>query len=323
MLATIADNGLYHQAHVIKYWQQSDGAEQMPRVAVQAVLNPSQDAQVQYAMEQTTINGTAAQTVTFGQQTPGTVIGKTGTTSSSHSGFFIGSTTQYTLVVGMFTVSQSNTYPNNLSMLGGGGFGGFWPAKIWNTFAEAEFSPTPTLFPTNPAFTGQTWNLLGQVTKAAKKPGCTETFNGQTVSIVMKGCPTPKSKNCTFDSKHNWVCGNGIGNGNNGNGNNGNGNNGNGNGNGNGTKPTPTATCQFQGDPTCGSGGFQSATPTPTCQFQGDPTCNGNSPNTSTPTASTTQGGLAIGGGLTALPGSLLWTTMSRRRRKKRAAAAE
>ncbi len=320
MLATIADNGMYHQAHVIKYWQQGDGTEQMPRVAVQTVLNPSQDAQVQYAMEQTTIDGTAAQTVTFGQQAPGTVIGKTGTTSSSHAGFFIGSTTQYTLVVGMFTISQSNNYPNNLSMLGGGGFGGFWPAKIWNTFAEAEFSPTPTLFSTNPAFTGQTWNLMGQVTKAAKKSHCTETFNGQTVSIVMKGCPTPASKNCTFDSKDNWVCGNGIGNGNNGNG-----NNGNGNGNGNGNNPTPTATCQFQGDPTCGPGGFQTPTPTATCQFQGDPTCNGgNSPNNSTPTASTTQGGLAIGGGLMALPGSLLWTTTSRRRRhKKRAAKAE
>jgi len=312
MLATIADNGLYHQAHLVKYWQQGDGSEQMPQVNVHTVLNPSEDAQVQYAMEQTTIDGTAAQTVTYGQQTPGTVIGKTGTTSSSHAGFFIGSTTQYTLVVGMFTKSQASNYPNNLAMLGGGGFGGYWPAKIWNTFAEAEFSPTPTLFSTNPAFTGQTWNLMGPITKkAAKKPGCTETFDGQTVSIVEKGCPTPQSKNCTFDTKDNYVCGDGIGNGNNngngnngnngngnnGNGNNGNGNNGNGNNGNNGTA-TPTST-----DTTGGGGG------------------GGN--NGGTPTTGATQGGLAVGGGLLVLPGSLLWTTVSRRRRKKRAEAAE
>jgi membrane peptidoglycan carboxypeptidase len=151
MLATIADNGMYHQAHIVKYWQQgASGSEQMPSLAEHAVLTPSQDAQVQYAMEMTTIDGTAAQTVTYGQQAPGTVIGKTGTTSSSHAGFFIGSTTQYTLVVGMFTKSQADSYPNNLGMLGGGGFGGYWPAKIWNTFAESEFSSAPSLFSTSP-----------------------------------------------------------------------------------------------------------------------------------------------------------------------------
>ena len=224
MLSTIADNGMYHQAHLIKYWQQgADGADQMLKIDQRSVLQPNLAADVQYAMEQTTINGTAAQTVTFGQQQVGTVIGKTGTTTDSKSGFFIGATSQYSLVVGMFT--QNPKASSNLAELGGGGFGGYWPAKIWNTFAEAEFSSTPQLFPTNPAFYGSAWNLLGPVPKAAKKANCTETFNGQTVSIVEKGCPTPKSKNCTFDSKDNWVCGSGIG-----------------NGNGNGTATTGTET---------------------------------------------------------------------------------
>jgi len=321
MLATIADNGLYHQAHIIKYWQQSDGSEQMPRFAVHTVLSPSEDAQVQYAMEQTTIDGTAAQTVTYGQQTPGTVIGKTGTTSSSHAGFFIGSTTQYTLVVGMFTVSQADNYPNNLSMLGGGGFGGYWPAKIWNTFAEAEFSPDPTLFSTSPAFTGSAWNLLGPVTKA--KPTVTCTVNGHKKKISGKTCPTQNDNNncqyqgqqncddnganpspsCSYDDNGNYTCTGGT------------------------ATPSPSCSYDDNGNYTC-SGNGSTATPTPTCSYDdnGNYTCDGNSDSgntnndSTTPTTSAAQGGLAVGGGLLLLPGSLLWTTISRRRRRKQRA---
>src|SRR5262249_38054569 len=99
MLSTIANNGSYNPAHLVKYWQKgSDATKQMPKAAPQVVLTPQQAADVQYAMEKTTIDGTADQTVTFGQQSLGTVIGKTGTTTDSKSGFFIGATTQYSLV---------------------------------------------------------------------------------------------------------------------------------------------------------------------------------------------------------------------------------
>jgi membrane peptidoglycan carboxypeptidase len=161
MLATVADDGLYHQAHLVKYWQQGDGAEQMPKVSQHVVLTPGQDAQVQYAMEQTTIDGTAARAVTYGQRAVGTVIGKTGTTTGSHTGFFLGATTQYALVVGMFTSAQNPFSSESLSALGGGGFGSYWPTKIWNSFAKAEFPAAPALFPTSPAFTGTSWNQVG------------------------------------------------------------------------------------------------------------------------------------------------------------------
>jgi membrane peptidoglycan carboxypeptidase len=318
MLATIADNGVYHQAHVIKYWQQGDGTEQLPKLDQHIVLNPTQDAQVQYAMEQTTIDGTAAQTVTFGQQAPGTVIGKTGTTSSSHSGFFIGSTSQYTLVVGMFTSSQDTNSNDNLAMLGGGGFGGYWPAKIWNTFAQDKFSTAPTLFPTNPAFTGSTWNLLGKVTKP--KPTVTCTVNGHKKKISGKSCPTQDNGNnatptCTSDQNGNVQCSNGA--------------TCTYNQSGNLTCDNgATCTSDQSGNLTC-TGAGATPTATATCQNPNDPACsssngNNNGTSTSTPTVSSTQGGLAIGGGLMLLPGSLLWTTMSRRRqRKKRAGKAE
>jgi membrane peptidoglycan carboxypeptidase len=322
MLATIADNGMYHQAHIIKYWQQvANGSEQMPSLAEHVVLTPSQDAQVQYAMEMTTIDGTADQTVTYGQQAPGTVIGKTGTTSSSHAGFFIGSTTQYTLVVGMFTKSQADSYPNNLGMLGGGGFGGYWPAKIWNTFAESEFSSTPALFSTSPPFTGSAWNLVGKVTK----PTITCTVNGKKVKSTAKACPTPTpTPSCSFDDNGNYQCSGGA-------------------------NPTSTPTCSYdQSDgqyddcsganpsasPTCSydqsdgqyddcSGATPSASPT--CSYDSSDgqydDCNGNGNGGNSNSVNATQ---ALGGAVLILPGTLLTATASRRRRRKqRAGKAE
>jgi membrane peptidoglycan carboxypeptidase len=160
MLSTIADNGQYHQAHVVKYWERgASGVRLLPKVGQHAALTPQQAADVQYAMEKTTVNGTAVQTVTFGQQHPGTVIGSTGTTTNSHSGSFLGATTQYSLVVGMFT--ENPVDKDNLAELGGSGSASYWPAKIWNTFAAAEFAKTPMLFPTNSSTAGQAWNQVG------------------------------------------------------------------------------------------------------------------------------------------------------------------
>jgi membrane peptidoglycan carboxypeptidase len=314
MLATLANNGQYNQAHLIKYWQaQGVGtAEQLPKVQRHSVLSEQQAGDVQYAMEATTMpGGTAYPNVTYGEQTTGVVISKTGTTTDSKSGFFIGATTQYALVVGMFTVNPSS--PDNLSELGGGGFGGYWPAKIWNAFASAEFSATPQTFPTNPSGMGTAWNMLGQVPNAKPTVDC--MVNGHKKKINGKACPAqtpaqtctqdqngnvqcPDGTTCSYDQNGNLTCDNGAtcaqdqngnltcgggaasaannGNGN-GNGNNGNGNGNNGNGNGNGNGATATAT----------------------------------------------QGGAAVGGQMI-LPGWLLWTTMSRRRRRKnRAGTAE
>jgi hypothetical protein len=80
----------------------------------------------------------------------------------AHSGFFLGATTQYALVVGMFTSSRDPRSSESLSLLGGGGSGSYWPAKIWNTFATAEFSSASTPFPVNPAFTGAGWNQVAR-----------------------------------------------------------------------------------------------------------------------------------------------------------------
>ena len=120
-------------------------------------------------MEDTTVDGTAVNAATGlgGRQ----IVAKTGTTSNYLSGFFIGAIPQYSLVVGLFVNQQDSSVSSkdNLSVLGGGGFGGFWPANIWNTFAQAEFAQlTPESFP-NPQFSGQLWNQIGPLPKARRR----------------------------------------------------------------------------------------------------------------------------------------------------------
>jgi membrane peptidoglycan carboxypeptidase len=255
------------------------------------------------------------------------VISKTGTSTNSISGFFIGATTQYALAVGMFDVSPGKYQSENLSMLGGLGFGGYWPAKIWNSMAVATFEQQPQVFTTSPDTTGQqAWNMMGTVPKAAKKT-CTQ--NG--------GKHGHNNQNCTTQ-------------------------NGGSNNNGNST-PTPTVTCDPNSDPNCtqNSDGTVSCDPnsdpncrtvttTPTQQVTCDPnvdhsctqnsdgtfTCNPSNDPDCTVVSSTSGSGAIVSatplvtasgtaaGGVLLLPGSALLTGVTRRRRrKKRARKAE
>jgi membrane peptidoglycan carboxypeptidase len=193
MLATIDDNGMYHQAHIVKYWQRfSDGTgtEQKPVLDTHEVLTPQQDAEVQYAMSQTTVSGTGtAAAVGFNRP----IIAKTGTTSSFHSGFFIGAIPQYAMSVGIFTASQNDTNTSQSLLPLGNGFGGYWPAKIWNTFALAEFASLPVDNFQNPVFFGQKWIRVAP----AKKKTVTCVVDGKKVKITLggkvKACPKPKA----------------------------------------------------------------------------------------------------------------------------------
>jgi len=331
MLSAIANNGVYHQSHIVKYWQQPDGPEQTPTVASHGVLDPSNpttnaqlDSQVQYAMEMTTVDGTGtAAAYGLGSRQ---IIAKTGTTSGSTAGFFIGAIPQYSLVVGMFVANPANT-SESLVPLTGGGFGGYWPAKIWNTFAQAEFANLPQETFQTPVFTGATWNQVGKI--APPEITC-YMADGKKHKMAVKTCPTPAPQvNCGFDQQtgNNDLCStctfdqaNGQFD--------------------NCTQPTQcsfdqadgqfdncasaspsdSATCQ-QGDPTCTSA---SPSPSSTCD-PADPACATASTNgtaTSIPTVSLTQAGLAVSGGLAGLPGagSVLWAAASRRRRRRRRA---
>jgi membrane peptidoglycan carboxypeptidase len=310
MLATLADNGTYHSPHIVQYWQASGPgqAKQMSKVTTRQVLTAQQAGDVQYAMEMTNIDGTAAATATFGQNAVGTVISKTGTTSSEKSGFFIGATSQYALAVGMFTKTPAS--PDNLAELGGGGFGGFWPAKVWNAMAGQTFNTQPQTFPTTPDTTGQQqWNLIGQVNLNCNQQNGKHGKNNNPFANLFGGsnqnCPTA-SPSATPGATNNQFNLNGQ------------------NGNAATTGPqTGTVTC----DPTVDQSCTQNADGTFTCDPTTDVDCTvtGTAAAT-TPAANAGNGGAnngqpvnapATAGGVLFLPGTLLLGGSSLRRRRK------
>ena len=189
MLATLDDNGTYHPAHIIA--QISQGSVSYPaKVSSAQVLTPAQDSQVQYAMSFDTINGTGtAAAMSDGRP----IIAKTGTTDDAQSAFFIGAIPQYALTVGIFTDSQSDKSAETLNNLGGnvgGGFGGYWPARIWNTFAENEFASLPIQdFPT-PQFSGSTWNMFGAGVLPPASPSPTRAAQPKTQPTAPVTHPT-------------------------------------------------------------------------------------------------------------------------------------
>ena len=65
----------------------------------------------------------------------------------------------------MFTANPANS-SESLEALTGGGFGGYWPAKIWNTFALAEFANLPQQTFQNAVFSGTNWNQVGKLAQA-------------------------------------------------------------------------------------------------------------------------------------------------------------
>ncbi len=181
MLATLDDNGIYHDAHVITSITQNNAPPvpikitSYPVFSSDPTLNTDEATQVQYAMsEDTAPYGTAP---TAGLSNGQEIVAKTGTTNTAQSAFFIGAIPSQALAVALFTNEQGKG-TETLDNLGGifqnGGDGGTWPAAIWHTYAENEFVPLGVEQFTTPIFTGSAWNLvppgLRQVATKPKKP---------------------------------------------------------------------------------------------------------------------------------------------------------
>jgi membrane peptidoglycan carboxypeptidase len=286
MLATIDNGGTYHEPHLIVSATAPGQDPVLGKYDVHEVMNPAQAAQVQWAMSTVVTNGTAAGNVNLANSRE--VIAKTGTTDNAQSAFFIGAIPQYALTVGIWTENQSNTTTQTLNGLGGssaGGFGGAWPASIWNTFANAEFTQLPVQNFTQPVFTGAKWV---QVKPPPKKKA------------------QPKPSNTPSCQSGNPSCsGGGKG----------------GKGPGGGGPTAPVTTQPTTQPPTCKPGHQSCSTPSPT----GTPT--GGNPSSTPSTGpvglsvsaepAAVQSGLAVGGVVSVVPGSLLWTMASRRRRRR------
>ncbi|HWN63482.1 MAG TPA: transglycosylase domain-containing protein, partial [Streptosporangiaceae bacterium] len=206
MLATIDDNGVYHDAHLITKLTQNN--VQIPVKVTSGLVfnsNPMQnaqmDSQVQYAMSEDTASyGTApVAAMSNGQQ----IIAKTGTTETAQSAFFIGAIPTQALAVALFTHDQNGKKddPQSLNLLGGqsqGGFGGTWPATIWHTYAEDMFVPLGIEKFQPAVFTGIKMNLVppnlrNVVKKHPKKNNNNQNPNpgNQPTSPPQNGNPNP------------------------------------------------------------------------------------------------------------------------------------
>ena len=177
MLATLDDNGIYHDAHVITSITRNNAPPtpikitSYPVFSSDPTLNAEEATQVQWAMsEDTAPYGTAP---TAGLSNGQEIVAKTGTTNTAQSAFFIGAIPSQALAVALFTNEQgkgNETLDNLGGIFQGGGDGGTWPAAIWHTYAQDEFVPLGVEQFTAPVFTGSTWNLVPpDLRKVAKK----------------------------------------------------------------------------------------------------------------------------------------------------------
>jgi membrane peptidoglycan carboxypeptidase len=159
--AVLANDGGYVTPHVIKQITQGGNLVQA-KVDHREVLTPDEASDVDYALSFTTLQGTGTN-AEMADHRP--MIGKTGTTSTAQSAFFLGAIPQYSFAVGIFTNNQNASTAvgaQTLNNLGGlGGYGGDWPALIWHAYAEKEFAQLPIEQLPTPDFGGSAWNLMG------------------------------------------------------------------------------------------------------------------------------------------------------------------
>jgi membrane peptidoglycan carboxypeptidase len=169
--ATLANNGVYVTPHVIAQIAQADGSTIPLKLTHREVLTPAAAADVDFALSfDTQSGGTAFPNAVLNPERP--TIGKTGTTDQAQSAFFIGAIPQYSLAVGMFTDLQTQTL-NGLPDRGGngGGFGGAWPATVWQNEMQDNFASLPVDQLATPDYTGFTkWNQVTGNTSPTPSP---------------------------------------------------------------------------------------------------------------------------------------------------------
>ncbi len=205
MLATIDDNGIYHDAHVITSITTQSGMVTPIKITSYPVFDPSnptlnaeEATQVQYAMSEDDASyGTAPNAaLSNGEE----IIAKTGTTNTGQSAFFLGAIPTQVLAVGMFTDESSQALPLDLGGDASGNYGGTWPATIWHTYAEDMFVPLGVEHFQTPVFTGTKWdlvppNLRNVGKKHAKKNHNNQNNqnqNGQPTGFPTPGNPQPE-----------------------------------------------------------------------------------------------------------------------------------
>jgi membrane peptidoglycan carboxypeptidase len=207
--ATLANDGEYVTPHVIKQITKNQNGTTVTvplKITRRQVLTPAQAADVDFALSfDTSPGGTAFPNGVLNPNRP--TIGKTGTTDDEQSAFFLGAIPQYSFAVGMFT-NEQNGQPGGQSLgilpsVNGqpSGNGGNWPATIWQSYMQDEFTNLPIEPLPTPDYTGFTmWDQVPPQPKPKPKqnpcpPGhrhfglCTP--NGQPIPNPNPTIPTP------------------------------------------------------------------------------------------------------------------------------------
>ena len=194
--ATFVNGGMAITPHVISSLSRN-GIPVGLKIVRDQVLTQNEAGQVDYALSFDTKYGTATNAA-MPDGRP--IIGKTGTTNTAQSAFFIGAIPQYSLAIGIFTKNQSDRTTETLNGLGGlsqGGYGGTWPALIWHAFSEREFAQLPIaqLPPYVPE--GQKWIQVTKVAHKKKHHKPPTDPNPSPIPHPTSSCPVPGSPLCS------------------------------------------------------------------------------------------------------------------------------
>jgi membrane peptidoglycan carboxypeptidase len=202
--ATLANRGMYHTPHVIAKIVKN-GQPVALKVERRPVLSPKETADVDWALSfDTNSNSGYTGTGTNAVLSPyRPTIGKTGTTDSSKSAWFLGALpSQYSFVVGMFTQHFTNNRETLavLPSIGGwtGGYGGAWPATIWRLYMTRLLNSHMKIAQLDPLdVTGMSKWIQAKPTP--KKPKCQQGGGGNQNGnghghwkwFNNRSCPTP------------------------------------------------------------------------------------------------------------------------------------
>ena len=180
MLATIDDNGVYHAGAHHQVLAAARAARSRRRTSRRTGCSPrrrTRRCSTRWRRPPSTGPVHRAPMGLGGRP----IIGKTGTTSNYRpaSSSARSRSTRWSSGCSPISRTPPRLPAHSLSELGGGGFGGYWPAKIWNTFAQAEFANLRPENFQNPEFTGAAWNQIGKIPKAKPKKPTTAKCTAQ------------------------------------------------------------------------------------------------------------------------------------------------
>jgi membrane peptidoglycan carboxypeptidase len=142
--ATFASGGLHAQPTAIAKVTSASGQVLFAlKPTLDRVFSQSVVSEVDYALQHVVTDGTGYRAALLGRP----VAGKTGTTDSNQSAWFVGYTPQLSTAVNLFRPSPDGR--TNLSLSGAGGLsrvaGGSFPTQIWTGYMQGALQGKPTL----------------------------------------------------------------------------------------------------------------------------------------------------------------------------------